>query len=392
MPTPKPSEETVASVNARKISRFSVSRVQEQKTSTDEALQHQLKIDLQVAGVAAGQGHNFNTMQNGSMVNTPTELISSPIQSVPMAINGFQLIYQQQQPAPTGVPVPVGVMVPQTQVMPNGAPAQQVGHPQQQQQQIPLANMPQRHQQMVNPVQQQQQQQQPMPMQQMPPHPQQVQQPTQMMPQQPQQPAQQQQQQQPMLLQQQQQQAAQQFALATSQAQPPPQQQQQPQYLQAQPNQMHQLSPLVMGMQGMQSHQLGLSNQMSASHQLLQQQQQTLQLQSHLQQQPQQSVNAIYNQQQQPNFQVSATGQLLQQASLVGSQPGQPMQHVMQPLFNPGVAEGDVLHISYLQLFKINLFITVAEEPVSLAATHPHLLPSDIQSVSFVTGPLIKII
>lgn len=349
MPTPKPSEETVASVNARKISRFSVSRVQEQKTSTDEALQHQLKIDLQVAGVGTGQGHNFNTMQNGSMVNTPTELISSPIQSVPMAINGFQLIYQQQQSAPTGVSVPVGVMVPQTQVMPNGAPAQQVGHPQQQ---IPLANMAQRHPQMVNPVQQQQQQ--PIPMQQMPPHPQQVQQPTQLMPQQPQhqqQPAQQQQQ--SMMLQQQQQQAAQQFA---SQAQPQ-QQQQQPQYLQAQPNQMHQLSPLVMGMQGMQSHQLGLSNQMSASHQLLQQQQQTVQLQSHLQQQPQQSVNAIYNQQQQPNFQVSATGQLLQQASLVGSQqPGQPMQHIMQPLFNPAVAEGDVLLISYLQLLKIYLF------------------------------------
>lgn len=327
MPTPKPPEETVASVNARKISRFSVSRVQEQKTSTDEAVQHQLKIDLQVAGVAAGQGHNFNAMQNGSMVNTPTELINSPIQSVPMAINGFQLIYQQQQPAP------VGVMVPQTQVMPNGAPAQQVGLPQQQQQQqIPLANMPQRHPQMVNAVQQQQ----PMPMQQMPQ--QQVQQPTQMMAQQPQhqqQPAQQQQQQPMMLQQQQQQQAAQQFALSTSQAQPPPQQQQQPQYLQAQPNQMHQLSPLVMGMQGMQSHQLGLSNQMPGTHQLLQQQ-----LQTHLQQQPQQNVNAMYNQQQQPSFQVSATGQLLQQAP----QPSQPMQHVMQPLFNPAVAEGDVLH------------------------------------------------
>ncbi|KAL7734502.1 hypothetical protein ACLKA6_010821 [Drosophila palustris] len=376
----KPSEESVASVNARKISRFSVSRVQEQKTSTDEALQHQLKIDLQVAG----QGHNFNSsnsVQNGSMVNTPTELISSPIQNVPIVINGIQMVYQQQQSVPSGAGVGVGVMVSQNQAVQNGAAAQQVQHPQQQQQQQQQqqmhANIPQRHQgavnthpQMVNNVQQQQQQQQPqqIPIQQMPQQQQVQQQAAQLLTQQQQPPQQQQQQQQPIMLQQQQQQAVQQFAMSASQ----PQQQQQPhapqQYMQAPPNQMHQLTPLVMGMgvgvaQAMQPHQLGgMSTQMSASHQLLQQQQ-ALQLhqQSHLQQ-PQQNVPAMYNQQQQPNFQVSATGQLLQQAPLVGSQQsGQPMQHVMQPLFNPSVNE-------------------VAEEPVSLAATHPHLLPSDIQS------------
>ncbi|XP_034109498.1 serine/threonine-protein kinase WNK1 isoform X4 [Drosophila albomicans] len=356
VPVTKPSEESVVSVNARKISRFSVSRVQEQKTSTDEALHNQLKIDLQIAG----QGHNFNanSVQNGSMVNTPTELISSPIQNVPLAINGIQLIYQQQQSVPTGV----NVMVPQNQALQNGAAAQQqVQHApqqqqQQQQQQQSQQMLPQRHQQIVNAVPQQQQPQQ-IPLQQMVPQ----QQPTQLIPQQqqqqqqPTQQQQQQQQQQSMMLQQQQQ-AAQQFAMSTSQQQ---QQQQQQQYMQAQANQMHQLTPLVMGMgvgvaQQMQPHQLaGMP-----THQQLLQQQQALQLQPHLQQQQ----AAMYNQQQQQNFQVSATGQLLQQAPLVGNQqPAQPMQHVLQPLFNPAVAE-------------------VAEEPVSLAATHPHLLPSDIQS------------
>ncbi|EDV97243.1 GH16739 [Drosophila grimshawi] len=331
----KAADEPVPVVNARKVSRFSVSRVQEQKTAMDEATQNQLKIDLQVAGLAAGQGHNFNAMQNGSAVNTPTELISSPIQNVPMAINGIQLIYQQQA-APPGVGV--GVMVPQTQVGATTQPSSlQMQHPQQQQQQQQqhmYSNMPQLHQppigtlpQMVNAVQQQQ-----IPLQQM------SQQQTQLIAQQ-----QQQQQQQPILLQQQQ--AAQQFTLPTSQSQ---QQQQQPQpphatqqYLQAQPDQMHQLSPLMMAMgvgvgQQMQPHQLGMP-----THQLLTQQQQQ-------QQQQQQSMYMA--------------GQLLQQAPLVGAQqPAQTMQHVLQPLFNPAVAE-------------------VAEEPVSLAATHPHLLPSDIQS------------
>ncbi|KAH8406275.1 hypothetical protein KR215_010128, partial [Drosophila sulfurigaster] len=354
VPVTKPSEESVVSVNARKISRFSVSRVQEQKTSTDEALHNQLKIDLQIAG----QGHNFNanSVQNGSMVNTPTELISSPIQNVPLAINGIQLIYQQQQSVPTGV----NVMVPQNQALQNGAATQQqVQHApqqqQQQQQQQPQQMLPQRHQQIVNAVPQQQQPQQ-IPLQQMVPQ----QQPTQLIPQQQQQqqqPTQQQQQQQQQSMMLQQQQAAQQFAMSTSQQQQ--QQQQQQQYMQTQANQMHQLTPLVMGMgvgvaQQMQPHQLaGMP-----THQQLLQQQQALQLQPHLQQQQ----AAMYNQQQQPNFQVSATGQLLQQAPLVGNQqPAQPMQHVLQPLFNPAVAE-------------------VAEEPVSLAATHPHLLPSDIQS------------
>ncbi|XP_064545835.1 serine/threonine-protein kinase Wnk-like [Drosophila montana] len=104
----------------------------------------------------------------------------------------------------------------------------------------------------------------------------------------------------------------------------------------------YQASPAIASMKG-------LSAQLQQK-----QQQQTLQLQSHLQQQPQQTVTSIYNQQQQPNFQVSAAGQLLQQAPLVGQpqQTTQAMQHVLQPLFNPAVAE----------------------------ATHPHLLPSDIQS------------
>ncbi|EDX11400.1 GD12108 [Drosophila simulans] len=94
---PKQVEEIV-NPSARKISRFSVSRVQEQKTSTgvEEPAQAQLKIDLQVAG-PGGQVQNNNSVQNGSVVNTPTEVISSPIQNVPLAINGIQLIYQQPQ-------------------------------------------------------------------------------------------------------------------------------------------------------------------------------------------------------------------------------------------------------------------------------------------------------
>ncbi|KAH8295841.1 hypothetical protein KR018_011717, partial [Drosophila ironensis] len=354
---PKQVEEAT-NPSARKISRFSVSRVQEQKTSTgvEEPAQGQLKIDLQVAGGPGGQ-LQLNTANNplpngGSVVNTPTEIISSPIQAVPLAINGIQLIYQQPQQihqmpgtAATSTTSGVGnqcVVVPQV-INQNGAQL-----PQMQQQPLVHQNMPQQtplngHSPMVNPIQQQPQQQ--------------------SMPLQPLQ-TQQQQNQIPLM--------QPQILMQQSQAQQPPGSQQfnqanalppQQQFLQTQPNQMHPLPPQVVSMAQAIPHQLAPMQSMSAQQQLLSQQQsQQLQMQM-----PPQNVQGMYNQQAgarvptPQNFHGAVPNHLLQQAPLMATQPGPPMQHVMQPLFNAAAGE-------------------VTEEPVSLAATHPHLLPSDIQS------------
>ncbi|XP_017072351.1 serine/threonine-protein kinase WNK1 isoform X2 [Drosophila eugracilis] len=355
---PKPIEEVV-NPSARKISRFSVSRVQEQKTSTGME-EPALKIDLQVAG-PGGQLQSNSSMQNGSVVNTPTEIISSPIQNVPLAINGIQLIYQQPQQIqqlPGGASTSTSgagaqcIVVPQV-INQNGTHMQQISNlqPQQQlvhsnmQQQTPLNG----HQPMVN-THQQQPQQQSIPMQPIQPQQQQNQMP--LIPQQ----------QQQILMQQQQgsQQGSQQFNLPGTQQTHP-----QHQFIQTQTNQLHSLPPQVVSMaQGM-PHQLPPMQTMSAQQQIISQQQHQLQMQSHMQQQ---SVSGMYNQQTgahvtaPQNFQNAVPNHLLQQSPLMASQqPAQPMQHVMQPIFNASSGE-------------------VTEEPVSLAATHPHLLPSDIQS------------
>ncbi|KAH8239048.1 hypothetical protein KR032_000247, partial [Drosophila birchii] len=353
---PKQVEEAVNSnPSARKISRFSVSRVQEQKTSAvaEEPSQGQLKIDLQVAGSGSAQVQSNNSMQNGSVVNTPTtELISSPIQTVPLTINGIQLIYQQPQPIHQ---LPVGsgasststtgagsqcIVVPQVVNQNGSTQMQQMPILQTQQpQQIVHQNMPQQsglngHPTMVTAIQQQA-----IPMQSIQPQ-QQNQIP--LMPQQ------------SILMQQHQHQQP-----GNSQAFNVPATQQQP-FMQTQSNQqLHSLPlpPQVVSMgQGM-PHQLAPMPSMSAQQQLISQQQHQLQMQSHMQQ--------SYNHQAgtQQNFQgASVANHLMQQAPLMASQQtAQPMQHVMQPLFNATASE-------------------VTEEPVSLAATHPHLLPSDIQS------------
>ncbi|XP_065721145.2 serine/threonine-protein kinase Wnk isoform X1 [Drosophila suzukii] len=361
---PKQIEEVV-NPSARKISRFSVSRVQEQKTSTgvEEPAQGQLKIDLQVVG-PGGQIQPNNSVQNGSVVNTPTEVISSPIQNVPLAINGIQLIYQQPQQIhqlPGGTSTSTSgagaqcIVVPQVinqngthmQQMSNLQPQQQLVHPNipQQPQQTPLNG----HQPMVN-THQQQPQQQSIPMQPIQPQQQQNQMPLMS------------QQQQQIMMQQQQgsQQGSQQYNLPTTQQTHP-----QHQFIQTQPNQLHSLPPQVVSMaQGM-PHQLPPMQTMSAQQQMISQQQHQLQMQSHMQQQ---NVPGMYNQQSgarvaaPQNFQGAVPNHLLQQSPLMASQqPAQPMQHVMQPIFNATSGE-------------------VTEEPVSLAATHPHLLPSDIQS------------
>ncbi|XP_017042365.1 serine/threonine-protein kinase WNK1 isoform X2 [Drosophila ficusphila] len=361
---PKQVEE-VANPSARKISRFSVSRVQEQKTSTgvEEPAQGQLKIDLQAAG-PGGQMHTHGSVQNGSVVNTPTEVISSPIQNVPLAINGIQLIYQQPQPihqlsggtsTSTSGAGAQCIVVPQvvsqngTQMQPisNLQPQQQIVHSNlaQQPQQTPLNGHPP----MANTLQQQQPQPQSIPMQPIPPQQQQQNQMPLMT-------------QQQILMQQQQgsQQGSQQFNMPGTQ-QPHPQHQ----FVQTQPNQLHSLPPQVVSMaQGM-PHQLPPMQTMSAQQQMISQQQHQLQMQSHMQQQ---TVPGIYNQQTgahvaaPQNFSGAVPSHLLQQSPLMASQqPAQPMQHVMQPIFNASSGE-------------------VTEEPVSLAATHPHLLPSDIQS------------
>ncbi|XP_039148930.1 serine/threonine-protein kinase WNK1 isoform X1 [Drosophila simulans] len=363
---PKQVEEIV-NPSARKISRFSVSRVQEQKTSTgvEEPAQAQLKIDLQVAG-PGGQVQNNNSVQNGSVVNTPTEVISSPIQNVPLAINGIQLIYQQPQQIhqlPGGTSTTTSgagnqcIVVPQVvnqngthvQQLSNLQPQQQSVHPNmtQQPQQTPLNGHPS----MVNTLQQQPQQQS-LPMQTI-----QAQQ------QQNQMPIISQQQQQQILMQQQQgsQQGSQQFNLPGTQQTHP-----QHQFIQSQPNQLHSLPPQVVSMpQGNLPHQLPPMQTMGAQQQMISQQQHQLQMQSHMHQQ---NVPGMYNQQTgarvaaPQNFAGAVPNHLLQQSPLMASQqPAQPMQHVMQPIFNATSGE-------------------VTEEPVSLAATHPHLLPSDIQS------------
>ncbi|XP_001958018.3 serine/threonine-protein kinase WNK1 isoform X1 [Drosophila ananassae] len=353
---PKQVEE-VTNPSARKISRFSVSRVQEQKTSTgvEEPAQGQLKIDLQVAGGPGGpmQLNTANSsVPNGSVVNTPTEIISSPIQSVPLAINGIQLIYQQPQqihqlpgaapPTSTASGAGTQCVVGQQMINQNGTQMPQLQQP------VVHPNMPQQtplngHPNMVNPIQQQPPQQ-PMPLQP-------IQQPQNQMPLMPPQ-------QQPILIQQsqpqQQQQGSQQFNPAL-----PPQQQ----FLQTQPNQLHQLPPQVVSIAQAMTHQLAPMQSMAAQQQVISQQQHQLQMQM-----PPQSVPGMYNQQAgarvatPQNFHGAVPNHLLQQAPLMATQqPGQPMQHVMQPLFNAAAGE-------------------VTEEPVSLAATHPHLLPSDIQS------------
>ncbi|XP_043862183.1 serine/threonine-protein kinase WNK3 isoform X1 [Drosophila santomea] len=361
--------EEVVNPSARKISRFSVSRVQEQKTSTgvEEPAQGQLKIDLQVAG-PGGQVQTNNSVQNGSVVNTPTEVISSPIQNVPLAINGIQLIYQQPQQIhqlPGGTSTTTSgagaqcIVVPQVvngthvQQLSNIQPQQQSVHPNmtQQPQQTPLNGLPS----MVNTLQQQPQQQ-PLPMQTI-----------QSQQQQNQMPIISQQQQQQILMQQQQQQqqgsqqASQQFNLPGTQQTHP-----QHQFIQSQPNQLHTLPPQVVSMaQGNLPHQLPPMQTMGAQQQMISQQQHQLQMQSHMHQQ---NVPGMYNQQAgarvaaPQNFASAVPNHLLQQSPLMGSQqPAQTMQHVMQPIFNATSGE-------------------VTEEPVSLAATHPHLLPSDIQS------------
>nr|XP_017001886.2 serine/threonine-protein kinase WNK1 isoform X1 [Drosophila takahashii] len=357
---PKQIEEVV-NPSARKISRFSVSRVQEQKTSTgvEEPAQGQLKIDLQVAG-PGGHIQANNSVQNGSVVNTPTEVISSPIQNIPLAINGIQLIYQQTQPIhqlPGGTSTSASgagaqcIVVPQV-INQNGTHMQQISNLQPQQQLV-HQNMPQQtplngHPPMVN-THQQQPQQQSIPMQPIQPQ----QQPNQM-------PLLAQQQQQIMMQQQQgSQQGSQQYNLPSTQTHP------QHQFIQTQPNQLHSLPPQVVSMaQGM-PHQLPPMQTMSAQQQMISQQQHQLQMQSHMQQQ---SVPGMYNQQTgahvtaQQSFQGAVPNHLLQQSPLMASQQAsQPIQHVMQPIFNATSGE-------------------VTEEPVSLAATHPHLLPSDIQS------------
>ncbi|KAH8373421.1 hypothetical protein KR009_006397, partial [Drosophila setifemur] len=339
---PRPAEEVNPS--ARKISRFSVSRVQEQKSSTgvEEPPQAQLKIDLQVSGGPGGPmltNSTNNLVQNGSVVNTPTEIISSPIQSIPMAINGIQLVYQQPQqihqlPGSAATSTSSGA-----QCIVGPQVINQNGTPQITQMQQPLVH-PNIAQQTAM-VQQQPPPQQTMPLQPMQQHPQ-----SQM----PLMPPQQQQQ---ILMQQ----GSQQF----NQAHQPQQQ-----FIQSQPNQLHSLSPQVVSMaQGM-PHQLAPMQSMSNQQQLISQQQQQLQLQM-----PQQSGTGMYSQQAgghvppPQNFHGAVPNHLLQQTPLLTSQhPGQPMQHVMQPLFNAAAGE-------------------VTEEPVSLAATHPHLLPSDIQSVRY---------
>ncbi|XP_017128545.1 serine/threonine-protein kinase WNK1 isoform X2 [Drosophila elegans] len=368
----KPIEEVV-NPSARKISRFSVSRVQEQKTSTgvEEPAQGQLKIDLQLAG-PGGQMQTNNSVPNGSVVNTPTEVISSPIQNVPLAINGIQLIYQQPQQIhqlPGGANTSTSVAGTQCVVVPqvinqNGTHMQQMPNLQAQQQLV-HQNMPQQPQQtplnghspMVNSIQQQPQQQS-MPMQPIQPQQQQPQNQLPLISQQQQQIMMQQQQQQ----QQQQgsQQGSQQFNLPGTQQTHP-----QHQFIQTQPNQLHSLPPQVVSMAQGIPHQLPPMQTMSAQQQMISQQQHQMQMQSHMQQQ---SVPGMYNQQTgacvpaPQNFQGSVPNHLLQQSPLMATQqPAQPMQHVMQPIFNASSGE-------------------VTEEPVSLAATHPHLLPSDIQS------------
>ncbi|XP_001973647.3 serine/threonine-protein kinase WNK1 isoform X1 [Drosophila erecta] len=355
---PKQVEEVV-NPSARKISRFSVSRVQEQKTSTgvEEPAQGQLKIDLQVAG-PGGQVQTNNSVQNGSVVNTPTEVISSPIQN---AINGIQLIYQQPQQInqlPGGTSTTTSgagaqcIVVPQV-VNHNGTPVQQLSnlqpqqqsvHPNmtQQPQQTPLNGLPS----MANTLQQQPQQQS-LPMQTIQSQQQQNQMPIIS------------QQQQQILMPQQQgsQQGSQQFNLPGTQ---------QHQFMQSQPNQLHTLPPQVVSMaQGNLPHQLPPMQTMGAQQQMISQQQHQLQMQSHMHQQ---NVPGMYNQQTgarvaaPQNFAGAVPNHMLQQSPLMASQqPAQPMQHVMQPIFNATSGE-------------------VTEEPVSLAATHPHLLPSDIQS------------
>lgn len=357
--------------------------MQEQKTSAgvEEPAQGQLKIDLQVAGGPAGPmqlNTANNSMPNGSVVNTPTEIISSPIQNVPLAINGIQLIYQQPQqihqlPAaapPTSTASAAGnqCVVGQQIINQNGTQMPQL------QQSVVHPNMPQQtplnaHPNMVNPIQQQPPQQ-PMPLQP-------IQQPPNQMPLMPPQ-------QQPILIQQsqpqQQQQGSQQFNPAL-----PPQQQ----FLQTQPNQLHQLPPQVVSIAQAMTHQLAPMQSMAAQQQIISQQQQQLQMQM-----PPQSVPGMYNQQAgarvatPQNFHGAVPNHLLQQAPLMATQqPGQPMQHVMQPLFNAAAGEGDCNFFRSLKI-RVNLISktlsTVTEEPVSLAATHPHLLPSDIQSVSYI--------
>ncbi|KAH8286476.1 hypothetical protein KR054_009814, partial [Drosophila jambulina] len=348
---PKQVEEVVNSnPSARKISRFSVSRVQEQKASAgaEEPSQTQLKIDLQVAG--SGQVQSNTSVQNGSVVNTPTtELISSPIQTVPLAINGIQLIYQQPQPIHQ---LPVGsgasststtgagsqvIVVPQVVNQNGSAQMQQMPNVQTQQpQQLVHQNMTQQsglngHPSMVTAIQQQA-----IPMQSIQPQ-QQNQIP--LMPQQ------------SILMQQQQPGNSQPFNVPATQQQP---------FMQTQSNQqLHSLSlpPQVVTMSQGMPHQLTPMPSMSAQQQLISQQQHQLQMQSHMQQSYNQQAGAPQN------FQgASVANHLMQQAPLMTSQQtAQPMQHVMQPLFNATAGE-------------------VTEEPVSLAATHPHLLPSDIQS------------
>ncbi|XP_020816474.1 serine/threonine-protein kinase WNK1 isoform X1 [Drosophila serrata] len=353
---PKQVEEAINSnPSARKISRFSVSRVQEQKASAaaEEQSQGQLKIDLQVAGSASGQVQSNNSVQNGSVVNTPTtELISSPIQTVPLPINGIQLIYQQPQPVHQ---LPVGssasststtgtssqcIVVPQVVNQNGSTQMQQMPNMQTQQpQQLVHQNMPQHalngHPNMVTAIQQQA-----IPMQSMQPQQQQNQMPLMS--------------QQSILMQQHQQQQP-----GNSQAFNVPATQQQP-FMQTQSNQqLHSLSlpPQVVSMaQGM-PHQLAPMPSMSAQQQLISQQQHQMQMQSHMQQSYNQQAGAPQT------FQgATVANHLLQQTPLMASQQtAQPIQHVMQPLFNATAGE-------------------VTEEPVSLAATHPHLLPSDIQS------------
>ncbi|XP_017034465.1 serine/threonine-protein kinase Wnk [Drosophila kikkawai] len=354
---PKQVEEAVGSnPSARKISRFSVSRVQEQKAAagTEEPPQGQLKIDLQVAGSGSGPVQSNSSVQNGSVVNTPTtELISSPIQAVPLAINGIQLIYQQPQPIHQ-LPVVSGasatstagaatstaqcIVVPQVINQNGSTQMQQMPNMQAQQpQQLVHQNMPQQsglngHSTMVTAIQQQA-----LPMQSIQPQQQQN-----LMPQQ------------SIMMQQHQQQqpsSSQPFNVPATQQQP---------FMQTQSNQqLHSLSlpPQVVSMgQGM-PHQLAPMPSMSAQQQLISQQQHQLQMQSHMQQSYNQQAGAPQNYQG-----AAVANHLLQQAPLMTSQQtAQPMQHVMQPLFNASAGE-------------------VTEEPVSLAATHPHLLPSDIQS------------
>lgn len=329
----KPVEDaTNSNPSARKISRFSVSRVQEQKASAgvEESAQGQLKIDLQVAGSASGQMQSNHPVQNGSVVNTPTtELISSPIQTVPLAINGIQLIYQQPQPIHQ---LPVGggasststsgagsqcIVVPQGINQNGTTQMQQMSNIQPKQpQQLVHQNMPQQsglngHPTMVTAIQQQSMQSiQPQQQNQMP-----------LMPQQ------------PILMQQHQQQQpanSQQFNLPATQQQT---------FMQTQSNQqLHSLSlpPQVVSISQGMPHQLAPMQSMSAQQQMISQQQHQLQMQSHMQQSYNQQTGAPQN------FQGANVGNhLLQQAPLMTSQQSaQPMQHVMQPLFNAAAGEG----------------------------------------------------